>query len=116
MRIIDVLFCLCVVFMVSLGQVMIRHAASRVETSSQWFGWEVAIHGRLTLALLVYGLAMVLWIYVLSRVPLPRAFSFFGLSFFLVPVLAHWMLGDAVSWKIWCGSALICLGIAVSVS
>jgi undecaprenyl phosphate-alpha-L-ara4N flippase subunit ArnE len=57
---------------------------------------------------------MLLWLWVLGRVPLSQAFAFFGLSFFLVPALAHRFLGDAVSWTTWVGATIILAGIVVT--
>lgn len=116
MRANEILLCLVVVCFVSLGQVLLRHAAVS-------FGQEVSPHAlnakfffRIVLAFSVYGVAMLLWVYILSRIPLTIAFSFFGLSFFLVPIFAYCFLGDALTWKTWCGALVICIGIGITVS
>ncbi len=59
---------------------------------------------------------MLLWIYILSRVPLAIAFGFFGLSFFLVPMFGYYFLGEALTWKTWFGALVICIGIGITVS
>jgi undecaprenyl phosphate-alpha-L-ara4N flippase subunit ArnE len=57
---------------------------------------------------------MLLWLWILGRVPLTQAFAFFGLSFFFVPILAHRFLGDAITIQTWIGAAIIMIGIIVS--
>ena len=106
----DLLLCLVCVALVSLGQVMLR-AASVASATGGWAAW---MSLRTLAALAVYALAMSLWLYVLSRVPLTQAFAFFGLCFFLVPLMAHYFLGDPVSGSTWAGAAIIVLGVIVS--
>ncbi|MDO9095752.1 MAG: EamA family transporter [Rubrivivax sp.] len=97
----------------SAGQVLLRAAAIR-STSNAEVGWQSWLNGVTLLAIVVYGCAMLLWLWLLSRVPLSQAFAFFGLSFILVPLLAHRFLGDPVSPGTWLGATLVMVGIAVS--
>ena len=69
---------------------------------------------RAVAALAIYGFAMLLSLWILSRVPITIAFSFFGLSFVLVPWLAHRYLGDQASMATCWGAIIVILGIAVS--
>lgn len=66
------------------------------------------------MAIVVYGAAMLLWLWILSRVPLTQAFAWFGMSFFLVPLLANRFLGDPVSPFTWIGAGVILVGILLS--
>jgi undecaprenyl phosphate-alpha-L-ara4N flippase subunit ArnE len=77
-------------------------------------GFRAWVNGTSLVAIAIYSLAMLLWLWVLGRVPLTQAFAFFGLSFFIVPALAHRFLGDAVSINTWVGAAVIALGIVIT--
>lgn len=113
MRLVDIAACLSSVVLASIGQVMLRAAALSVAESKS-SGILVWINGSSLSAVSVYLAAMVVWIWVLGRVPLTQAFSFFGLSFFLVPLLAHVWLGDSIALSTWIGAAVIVAGIIVT--
>lgn len=113
MRLGDVAVCIACVALSAVGQVMLRSAAMvGARSSLAWpLGW---LNGLTLAALCVYFLAMLLWVWVLSRVPLTQAFAFFGLSFLLVPLLAHLWLGDRVTIFTWLGGTVIIAGIAIT--
>lgn len=113
MRSADIGLCIACVLLVSVGQVLLR-AASITAGLTGRVGLQSFFTGTALLAVCVYGSAMLLWVYVLSRVPLTQAFAFFGLSFFVVPALASRFLGDPVTVHTWIGAAIIMLGILVT--
>lgn len=113
MRLVDSLLCLTTVTLVSLGQVLLRQAALAAANSERSAPFNL-ISGSTLVALVVYGAAMMLWLFVLSRVPLSYAFSYFGLSFFFVPLISGWMLNDPVGPNTWLGAAIIFVGVIVS--
>jgi len=111
MKLFEVILCLFVVILVSLGQVLLRIMVIGITADT--------LVGRLlcwrsVLAFSVYGVAMLMWLYVLSRVPVSSAFAFFGLSFFLVPLFSNLLLGDPVKMMTWLGAVVISLGIVIS--
>ena len=65
------------------------------------------------LAVGIYGLATLMWVWVLKTVPLSSAYSFMALSYVLVPILAVVFLGESLSWKYAAGTALILGGLFV---
>jgi undecaprenyl phosphate-alpha-L-ara4N flippase subunit ArnE len=92
---------------------MLRAASILVHSVPQP-GWRDWLNGTAIVAVLIYGSAMLLWLWLLGRVPLTQAFAFFGLSFFIVPFLANRFLGDAVSVYTWLGAAVISVGVVVT--
>jgi drug/metabolite transporter (DMT)-like permease len=68
----------------------------------------------LWLALLLYGAATLLWIFVLQRIALIHAYPFAALGFVLVPVGASIFFGERLSIGVLVGSALIVTGICVT--
>lgn len=60
-----------------------------------------------------YVVGTIIWIYVLSRVPLSIAFPFFSMSYFLVVILSATVLKERVVWKYaLTGLVLISIGVA----
>ncbi len=106
---------LCVV-VIAAGQMLFKVAAT------QWRidGWSWAtVRGFLSpammLALCLYGLTTILWVLILHAVPLTVAFPVYALVFVLVPVAAHFLLGEPWSWNSLIGGAIIMLGVIISV-
>ena len=113
MRLVDAAICTACVVLSAVGQVMLR-AAALAATQSRTAGPWSWFSGAALAAVAVYLSAMLLWFWVLGRVPLTQAFAFFGLSFMLVPLLAHVWLRDPVSPFTWAGGVIIMAGIAVT--
>jgi len=106
---------LCVV-LIAAGQMLFKIAAA------QWRidGWSWAtVRGFLSptmiLALMLYGLTTILWVFVLHSVPLSVAYPIYALVFVLVPVAAHFLFGEALSWNTVIGGAIIMLGVVIAV-
>lgn len=113
MRVVDVGLCLVCVALGSTGQVLLRAASVAGEKSAQP-GLGAYLTGTTALAVVVYACGMLLWAWVLARVPLTQAFAFFGLSFVVVPMLAHRLLGDPLTPYTWAGAVVIMAGIALT--
>lgn len=67
-------------------------------------------------ALVIYAVATVLWVIVLSRVPLTVAYPLVALSYLIVPLLARAFLGEALRWQTFAGAFVIIAGILLSIS
>ena len=65
----------------------------------------------LAVALAVYGLATLGWILVLREAPLNRVYPIMALSFVLVPLGAHFLLGEAITPQYWAGVGLLVAGL-----
>jgi drug/metabolite transporter (DMT)-like permease len=59
----------------------------------------------------LYVLGAVVWLTVLSRVPLSLAYPILALSYAFTPVLAWLILGESVPYVRWAGIATICAGV-----
>ena len=64
-------------------------------------------------ALGLYAISVLLWLVVLSRVPLSYAYPMVSLSYVLVVLASKWILGESISWIRWVGVFLICSGVAL---
>jgi multidrug transporter EmrE-like cation transporter len=62
-------------------------------------------------ALVLYGITIVAWVWVLRVMPLSVAYSAVALVFVLVPALAIWLFKEPVSPQLLVGAALITAGV-----
>jgi drug/metabolite transporter (DMT)-like permease len=67
------------------------------------------LYGALTL----YGVATLLWIWILSRVPLSQAYPWVALGVVLVPLLGRYLFGERIAPMFWLGTVLIVAGLAI---
>lgn len=65
-------------------------------------------------AIALYGAATLLWIWILSRVPLSRAYPYVALGVVLVPLASMFVFGERVHLTFWLGAALIVAGIVIT--
>lgn len=62
---------------------------------------------------LLYAIAFFLWLVVLSRLELSRAYPFLALNFILVEILSFFLLGESITKGKIIGNTLIISGILV---
>lgn len=95
------------------GQILFRLAAERID--GQRLLASLLVNHWLWVALVVYGLATLLWIHVLRTAPLNRVYPLFALAFVVVPIVEHFVWQQPLRWQSWAGGGLIALGVAISV-
>jgi drug/metabolite transporter (DMT)-like permease len=101
---------LCVV-MIAGGQLLFKVTANNLHgLSLVGNGKALAI---LAVALAIYGLATIGWILVLRQAPLSRAYPIMALSFVLVPLASHFLLGERISLQYGIGVALLVSGLVL---
>jgi multidrug transporter EmrE-like cation transporter len=105
----------CVAFSIILcvGQVLFKFSAQRQSEaafslaalfSSPWF----------LIAVGLYGLSTILWVFILVRLPLTVAYPFTLLGAALVPMAACYLFGETLSTRAWLGFALILVGLYIA--
>jgi len=67
----------------------------------------------LYMALCVYAMATVFWLYILQRVPLSLAYPFSALAMVIVPVIAIYLFGEKLNLSYWIGVFFIFTGIII---
>ncbi len=114
MSISQLAFIFLTVIALATGQILFKMVASNLE-----FSLLGLVNGlfnvKFILAIIVYFTATIMWLFVLKTIPLRVAYPFVALSFFIVPILAHFLLGESINWNTFAGSGLILIGIWVSV-
>lgn len=110
----QILLVTCTVFLLSVGQVLFKLASSEIVLTLPGIIPSL-LSLRLLLALFVYFFATILWLVALKDIPLRIAYPFAALAFFIVPTLAHFALGETLSWNTYAGAAVIALGVFISI-
>lgn len=97
--------------LIAMGQVLFKMASLSTGDASLRGLLALALNPVLIAALALYGFGTLVWIYVLKSVPLTVAYSFMGLTFCVVPVLAQVFFGEALTLRHGIGTALIFAGL-----
>ncbi|TNE41891.1 MAG: transporter [Alphaproteobacteria bacterium] len=98
-------------FVIAVGQILFKMASRDVAFLNMESLLRLSLNGYFLMALMLYGLATITWVYVLRHVPLSRAYLFMGLSFVFVPLLSYVFLKEPLSLRYLGGAACIVFGI-----
>jgi drug/metabolite transporter (DMT)-like permease len=96
----------CVV-MISTGQLLFKMVAARLAADAISVG---AVRLFLV-AMAIYGIATIAWIFVLRYVPLSNAYPLMAMSFILVPLGSRIVFGETLAPLYWAGVALLVAGV-----
>lgn len=110
----QILLAVATVAMLAVGQVLFKLASSKLDVAGKGLLESLVWNPTLWIALVVYGVATVAWLFVLQSTPLRMAYPFVALAFVLVPVMAAVFLGEPLRWTTFAGAALIIAGVMVS--
>jgi drug/metabolite transporter (DMT)-like permease len=103
---------LCVVG-ISAGQILFKMSAAAMHEAGNHFDPKgLAI---LFVALVLYGVTTLAWVWVLQKLELGRAYPLMALAFALVPLASHFIFGERFQPQYFVGVGLIMAGILVSV-
>lgn len=112
---INYLIILAVVSTIAVGQLLFKKVGLRMGEE----GFAALLHDQtaailFATSLALYGIATLGWVWALRQVPLQTAYLFMSLGFIIVPVLAHYVLGEILTLRIAVGSAFIIAGILIA--
>jgi undecaprenyl phosphate-alpha-L-ara4N flippase subunit ArnE len=107
-------FTILTVIALSFGQILFKIAAKDFDFSSNGMLYSI-FNLKLLAAFLVYFIATLMWIFVLKTSSLQIAYPFVALAFFIVPILAHFLLGESLRWNNFVGAGFIAVGVWISV-
>jgi drug/metabolite transporter (DMT)-like permease len=116
MRLTLVLLLIVYAFGLSLGQMLFKISADRAKGEAGGrFVVSLLGSGHFLLACFVYFSLTVMWVWLLTRVPLSRAYPFVVLAFVFTPALAALTFGEPITpWYV-IGLGLIIVGLIVLV-
>jgi len=112
---IDTVYLSLFTLMLAMGQMLFKRVGLSVRGMPLTAGLRMlAASPMLYAALALYGAATLLWIWILSRVPLSRAYPWVALGVFIVPLLGWWLFGERPAPIFWLGVLLIVAGVALT--
>ena len=106
-------------FLMSIGQILFKKTAlSLAVNSNESLGLLDGIFKALSvpwlyMALCVYGIATIFWLYILQRIPLSLAYPFSAFAMIMVPIIAVYLFGERLTWSYWIGVLFIFTGITI---
>ena len=97
------------------GQVMFKRVGLTLQGHSGLEGVLLVLREpSLYAALITYGAATLLWIWILSRVTLIQAYPWVSVGMVIVPLLGWFVYGERVAPIFWLGVAFIVAGIGLT--
>ena len=111
MKNIDYFYLLLCVSGMSVGQLLFKKAALSMPVFSLP---EIFKNSWFLLAIGLYGITTLGWVWILRFIPLSLAYPMMSLAFVLVPMLAWRVWGEPLHWRTWAGSGLIVAGVALA--
>tara|TARA_B110000008_G_C16708489_1_gene459777 strand:+ start:88 stop:468 length:381 start_codon:yes stop_codon:yes gene_type:complete len=109
-------------FLMSTGQMLFKKTAISIKALSSEIGEAASIIDSILRAiqipwfysaLIIYGLATILWLYILQRIPLSIAYPFSALAMLIVPIFSYIIFNEKLTYSYFMGSILIVSGIAI---
>jgi len=116
MSIFNLVLILICVLGIACGQILFKLASEFFPKSLAFTDLlSFALNRYFLSALVIYGLATILWIYALKLVPLNVAYPLMSLAFIIVPILSYIFLREAIEYKTFVGTLVIILGLLITV-
>jgi drug/metabolite transporter (DMT)-like permease len=98
---------------IAFGQVLFKMTGARLAEGPDTPFYSILFNPVFIVAVFLYGVATLAWVYVLKMVPLSMAYSFMALTFVLVPLMAAFFLKEPLTVKYAIGACLIIAGLFV---
>jgi drug/metabolite transporter (DMT)-like permease len=111
MKNIDYFYLLLCVSGMSVGQLLFKKAALSMPVFSLP---EILKNSWFLLAIGLYGITTLGWVWILRFIPLSLADPMMSLAFVLVPALGWLLLGEPLHWQTLVGGALILVGVTLA--
>jgi drug/metabolite transporter (DMT)-like permease len=100
---------------IAAGQILFKRAASQITPGGGMSSiLELARLPSMWVAITLYAGATLLWVRILTTVPLSRAYPFVALAFVLVPAAGYLFFQENITFRYAVGTALIIVGVAVA--
>lgn len=102
---------LCVIG-ISSGQLLFKLSATTMHKANSYFDVRGLI--ILFIALALYGITTLAWVWVLQKIDLGRAYPLMAIAFVLVPIGSHFVFGERFQIQYFVGVTLIMAGIILA--
>jgi drug/metabolite transporter (DMT)-like permease len=114
-NLVNLLSLAAVTTVIAIGQIMFKQVGITIRGLSIVDGLLLLLRQReLYAALAIYGVATLLWIWILSRVPLTQAYPWVAAGIVIVSLLGWLIFNETVGPLFWLGVALIIIGLMLT--
>jgi drug/metabolite transporter (DMT)-like permease len=95
------------------GQILFKLAALKISPGDIFAKQLIALvyNGYFSVAVVLYAILTVLWVWILSLTPLSRAYPFVALAFAITPVAGGLLFGEPISVRLVFGICLVLGGL-----
>jgi drug/metabolite transporter (DMT)-like permease len=107
------LIALICVLGIAAGQILFKFSAVEFNRTGSLLSTSAVIY--FITAMVLYGTTTIGWVWLLQKIDLGKIYPFMALSFVLVPLASHLLLGERFQAQYFIGVAIIILGIVISV-
>jgi drug/metabolite transporter (DMT)-like permease len=98
----------------AIGQLLFKYCAASLHGGESYFNLKAA--GFFVLAISIYAIASVAWVFVLQREELGRVYPLMAIAFILVPLGSHYFFGEQFHAQYLVGVVLIVGGVIAATS
>lgn len=98
---------------IAAGQILFKLSAASMHRAENIFDKRSLI--ILFIALALYGITTLAWVWVLQKIELGRAYPLMALAFVLVPIGSYFIFGERFNFYYVTGVAIIMLGILLTI-
>ncbi len=103
---------LCVIG-IAIGQILFKLTADSIQKTGNYL--DVRGLTFLFMALVLYGVTTLGWVWVLQKIELGKVYPLMALAFVLVPLGSHLLFGERFQLHYFIGVAFIMAGIVITV-
>jgi drug/metabolite transporter (DMT)-like permease len=101
------------ILLLVVGQVVWKIGLEKVGGLGAHNALQVLFSPLILLGIAIYGVATVVWLYVLSRLPLSLAYPLQSLAYVFALLIAFFLFKEGIPVNRWIGAAVILAGITV---
>ena len=99
----------------AIGQLLFKHVGNAIRgMGATDAAAELMRQPAFYAALAIYGVATLLWVWILARVSLMQAYPWVAAGVIIVPLLSSYFFGERVGPLFWPGAGLIAFGLVLT--
>jgi len=110
----NIMLCLLNTALLVCGQLLFKFTARGKEISSLPDVMQLLLSPYMIAAIILYGVTTLLWVYILTKVPISYAYPIQALAFPLVAMLAVPLFKEIVPVSRWIGIGVILTGVLIA--
>ena len=110
----DIVLCLINVALLVCGQLMLKLGTHGKDVSSIADIIRLLFTPYMLVAIALYGAATLLWVYILTKVPISYAYPIQALAFPMVVIMSVLLFQESAPVNRWIGVAIIIVGVFIA--